>query len=669
MELLDVGLSPEAILLSVDSQRISSALRLLTQLNMVTNSNGIITVTDVGHFAPEFPLSVRNSAFLWNWLNYSGMRFSKKIIEAAMSMFGMDFNHVEIDETSLYSTTTPFQMKEVEEIYKLENENPRSIIDATANIGGDSINFLRLYPYATLNAIEVDTKISRILRRNFHNLPAILGTNRGYNATAINMSAIDYFQEYRYADVIYFDPEWGGKDYKQQTSIDLQLGGYPIGLVAKHILENGMTPLIIMKLPFNANIDKILSDIGVPVQSSIHNVENQLTGQVNFQLLFLRPNRSSFQPDNVMLQNVPPEVPLLSASYPAFPGIVAACLIDSYGPSYFWIPRREPGQSPEEYNTMLRDYKHSKFGKFLGYNDLETALNMWHDLTSTIGGISGNKRDLAKWVRDNSINNKKIRELLTVVSRSERTVRRLGYNVQIGPFTTQGVMNASRPLLLSVYSDMTLIHRRKITYFSPITKEEYRLDNRESVNQLSSNPPPGIIALSTVEIKSQRGTSRVIGFGVDTDNDGLGRPIVVKSRATGKPIPKTRARGRPSTHRVGSTISRGKSSTPQSANQDLLNALDILADLNLDTPSHSSLPATPLVTSSHTAADSSTDITDAIDLLATLDLNISQNVHQDTPQDTPQDTLDFSEVLSISNPPLVIEHVEHDGKIFNLDQE
>lgn len=215
--------------------------------------------------------------------------------------------------------------------------------------------------------------------------------------------------------------------------------------------------------------------------------------------------------------------------YPIFPGIVTAVLIDSYGPSYFWIPRRKD-MSLDEYNVMVSEHKIKYFSKYLGYNDLETSLNMWNDLMANTGGIRAVQRTIVKWARDNSINNKKIRELLTIIEQCVNAATREGYDVQVAPFTTQGVMTAARPLLLSVYSDMTFIHKRDIVYFSPITREEYRLDNRDAVNGMVQNPPKGVIALATAEIKTQRGSFRVIGFAVDTDKDGLGRPIVERAR-------------------------------------------------------------------------------------------------------------------------------------------
>lgn len=327
----------------------------------------------------------------------------------------------------------------------------------------------------------------------------------------------------------------------------------------------------------------------------------------------------------------------IQSGYPIFPGIVVACLIDSYGPSYFWIPRRKPEMSLEEYNIMIKEYKQKYFGKYIGYNDLETCLNMWSDLTTKMGGVNSNPKLLIPWARDNSINNKKIRELLMIVEQSINAANRLGYQVVIGPFTTEGVMKAARPLLLNVYSDLTLIQRRDISYFNPVTKEDYRLDNRDAVNKMSDNPPSGVIALVTAEIKTQRGVFRVIGFGVDTDTDGLGRPIVLRNKPFSPRGPRVLVRSQP---------------TQSQPVPEINEALDLLASLNIGTETKEAVQDTTQEAFDllDTLNQPSNNVNAALDLLDTLDLN---------PQVIP----------NVPDIPLKIENVVCGDKIFTLIQE
>jgi predicted RNA methylase len=582
IELLDVGLVPENTLIGVDPKRVIDAVTILQDLRMIAMVDGRRRVSESGHFAPNFPLSVRNAAFLWKWINYNGLHFNQKIIEEANIQQGLDFNFFEIDPSSEYSTLRPSQMPSVTAIYQHLNLNPTSIIDATANVGGDTVHFARLFPAAEITSIEINPTVASILRRNIENIPTIIRQPRAANIHAVNMSAIDYFKTNRYADMIFFDPPWGGRDYMEQASMNLFLDDTPIGVLIGDILSQGMTPLVSLKLPVNADINQILANINdrIAITPQLFNV-NDLDGKTSYLLMFIQPTTPvQLLPASVMMENRPSEVSLVSASRPIFPGIVLAAIIDSYGPSYFWIPRKKPGQTPEEYNLAVQSYKDKHFTKYRGYSDLETALKMWDDLLGTIGDIRGHQRKIVQWAQANSINNKKIRELLKVIEQSVNAASRLGYRIQIGRFTPVNAVNAARPLLLSVYSDMTCIHSRDITYYNPRLKVSYRLDTRETVNELASNPPLGVIGLVTAEIKTKTGVLHRIGFALDTDKDGLGRPIKRREISeTRGPRVITHGRSQPSPVKP-----------PAAGLTNITETLQMLASLGLNKPGPLVLP-------------------------------------------------------------------------------
>lgn len=529
MELLDVGLSPEKVIKGIDPDRTAKAVNLLNRIGMLTTTNNGVLVTNMGHFATKFNISVRNSAFLWHWINYNGQHYTNDIIKLGHELFDINLEYMEIHETSEYSTLKVSHMDQVASIYANEQLNPNNIIDATANVGGDSINFLRLYPNANLYAIELDPKISQILRRNFENLQKILNTRVNYYASAINMSAVDYFSNPRSADIIYFDPPWGGKDYKYQSTIELELDGIGVGVIIGNILREGITPLVILKAPFNVDMGKITTDINLDARVNQYYVYGE-GDKIDYQLFFIRSHDIELIPTAVMIQNEPQQVPLRPASYPIFPGIVVASLIDAYGPTYFWTPRRTSEMSPDQYNTMIRQHKEDFFSKFKGYNDLESCLNMWSDLMTPTTDINIKDSIVSNWSRKNSMNNKKIHELLTIVRQSSKTISNMNYSLEIGPFTTNGVMTAARPFLLAVYSDTIMSHIRSTMYSSLTTSEEYKLDTRDAVNELAENPPIGIIAIRTAEIETSIGLSRIVNFAIDTEVDDKG--MVIKSKQT-----------------------------------------------------------------------------------------------------------------------------------------
>jgi HrpA-like RNA helicase len=218
--------------------------------------------------------------------------------------------------------------------------------------------------------------------------------------------------------------------------------------------------------------------------------------------------------------------PATNQPYPIFPAVVVAALIDCAGPSYVWVPRKTIDASATNYNTTIAQYKDQYFSKFKGDNDLETAINIWRDLYGKVGSIRSDNPAVGKWARENSMNNKKIREALMIMEQSVAILQRMGKTVTIGTFNPANVMRVARPLLLSVYSDNILIVRGQGVYVNSSNFEEYRLDNRDAINKLAELNPPGIVALSSTEIKLARGhIMRIVGFSLDTSVDANGELI------------------------------------------------------------------------------------------------------------------------------------------------
>jgi hypothetical protein len=59
-------------------------------------------------------------------------------------------------------------------------------------------------------------------------------------------------------DVYYIDPPWGGPDYKKNKSLSINLSGVDLYNI---VLSIPLNKLIILKLPFNYNIDVFKNNI------------------------------------------------------------------------------------------------------------------------------------------------------------------------------------------------------------------------------------------------------------------------------------------------------------------------------------------------------------------------------------------------------------------------
>ncbi|MCK4822166.1 hypothetical protein KA005_40765, partial [bacterium] len=90
LELLDVGLDPRTVLnkSGILESKLRTSIQMLSTLDMITPT---LAVTDIGHFAPNFPLSVRNSAVLWHWLSNDLPAFPIIVMLALIDSYGPSY--------------------------------------------------------------------------------------------------------------------------------------------------------------------------------------------------------------------------------------------------------------------------------------------------------------------------------------------------------------------------------------------------------------------------------------------------------------------------------------------------------------------------------------------------------------------------------------------------
>lgn len=223
-------------------------------------------------------------------LTPNGIRYGNNIIEYGQKYFNIDYANFDIDESTLFSSLKPFYFASIDAIFKTENIEPKSIIDATANVGGDTLNFIRMFPSANICAIEKEHDIFVKLESNIKNLYSILAVNANGKISTVNESVVKYLEQKHYAEMIYFDPPWGGAKYQLDTAFDLMLDNIPIGQIINNILSQKMTQLVILKLPINANIDGILCHISprLNISTKLYDVTHSLTNTIDYRFLFIR---------------------------------------------------------------------------------------------------------------------------------------------------------------------------------------------------------------------------------------------------------------------------------------------------------------------------------------------------------------------------------------------
>ncbi len=157
---------------------------------------------------------------------------------------------VQIDNEGLYSVTNGTIANEtsvyiLEEYQKHFHTIPQCITDAMACVGGNSISFAKHFSH--VNVVEIDPFRSSMLQHNLQ-LAAVHHKITQYDSTDYQTVMHTLTQ-----DVIFFDPPWGGPDYKYKPSVDLYLGPKNITTIFAELMMSNppRAKMIVLKAPLN----------------------------------------------------------------------------------------------------------------------------------------------------------------------------------------------------------------------------------------------------------------------------------------------------------------------------------------------------------------------------------------------------------------------------------
>lgn len=189
---------------------------------------------------------------------------------------------------------------------------------------------------------------------------------------------------------------------------------------------------------------------------------------------------------------------------PIFPALSIIILIDFYGPSYFNYKGME-GTAVEHYQKY--------FSKYDGPNDVVVLANMWNAIIKELKVSDPDKKAIKKYNAKNSLNNKKIMEVMNNMRISKNYLIKSGYPVVVAPFDAISAVKFLGPIMREVYSS-------KIFYYS--NGDNYKSKNDEvwkierNIEKWIKNPPvkdPEILGLITSELPGQGGyVNRIISL-------------------------------------------------------------------------------------------------------------------------------------------------------------
>lgn len=162
---------------------------------------------------------------------------------------GLDYSRLQTTEEGSYSITRRRDAERIAYVFRnnFPNMKELTITDATACIGGDTLNFAS--QFAHVHSIEMKDDNFRALTNNVE----------VYGFQNITLHHADSTVLFNWnTHILYIDPPWGGKDYKRSQNLDLFLSNKRLDLWLEEILTRRNRPnYIILKLPVNYNFNRL----------------------------------------------------------------------------------------------------------------------------------------------------------------------------------------------------------------------------------------------------------------------------------------------------------------------------------------------------------------------------------------------------------------------------
>jgi 16S rRNA G966 N2-methylase RsmD len=167
------------------------------------------------------------------------------------------YNNLLMTNEGLYSITHAHYANQItnfiiQSLGSNKKSNDLIITDATANVGGNTLNFSKHFKH--VNAIELSKINCHVLKNN------VLKVYNRENVNIICSDFLDIINNLK-QDIIFMDPPWGGPDYKKKENLILQLSNINISTIIDNIFKNKNASMVVIKVPSNIDLNEIIKTI------------------------------------------------------------------------------------------------------------------------------------------------------------------------------------------------------------------------------------------------------------------------------------------------------------------------------------------------------------------------------------------------------------------------
>jgi len=189
---------------------------------------------------------------------------------------GINYSDYQLSNIGSYSIFYPFDADKLAKIIRsfLPSDNKVTITDATANMGGATLAFSNYFNF--VNSVEIIPFHCKILSNNIK----VYGMENKVKVHCLDYLDVGNVLE---QDAIFFDPPWGGPDYKKLELMDMYLDDISIADIIKSLIDRKKIKVISIRVPFNYDFKKLL---GLTDKSYIYTFKKP-DGKLNFFLIVL----------------------------------------------------------------------------------------------------------------------------------------------------------------------------------------------------------------------------------------------------------------------------------------------------------------------------------------------------------------------------------------------
>ena len=186
---------------------------------------------------------------------------------------GINYKDLQLSNIGSYSIFYPNSGDEVAKIIRsyIPGETA-TITDANSNMGGAIFAFSNYFN--KINGVEIIKMHCMILENNI-TIYKINDKVKIYCADYLDIA--DKLDQ----DVVFFDPPWGGKSYKDLKLMNMYLDSIPIHTIIKSLLTKTM---VAIRVPFNYDFKKLFE---LTPTSYVHSIYRP-DGKLSFYLVILK---------------------------------------------------------------------------------------------------------------------------------------------------------------------------------------------------------------------------------------------------------------------------------------------------------------------------------------------------------------------------------------------